>query len=190
MQNPDIVPYLFSHQVALIHDPLKSDGLRSLVTTIFKVLDFIYLVIDGLDEIDRSEREKFFHFILPLVRPRNPRVDDQTGYRAKLFISSRSVDDIEKSVNSIRRASRESYEITRNDNRRDIASYVSVRAQELQIMFRLGHVRSREISEQICERAGGAYDHHIYSQQPQVLTPECHDLISLSDVSISKIDTR
>ena len=64
MQNSDIVPFFNSHKVALIHDPLKSEGLKSLVKTVFKVLGFVYLVIDGLDEVDRSEREKFFRLVV------------------------------------------------------------------------------------------------------------------------------
>ena len=138
-----------------MHDPLKSDGLRSLATTIFKVLDFIYLVVDGLDEIDRSEREKFFHLILPLVKPRDFRVDHDTGYKVKLLISSKPEEDIRKSLNSIRRNSRNYYEISRDDNHKDIAFYVSVRTLELQNKFRFDHARRRKISKHICERAGG-----------------------------------
>ena len=178
MQNSDIVPYFNRHKVALIHDPLKSTGLRSLVNTVFRVLDFVYLVIDGLDEIDRSEREKFFRLILPLVNFRDSRVDGDRGCRVKLFISSRGEDDIRKSVNYIRRGLRKSYEISGDDNRRDIAFYVSVRAQELQTKFRLDHFRMGMISKQVCERAGGAYDHrHFYVLNPLLLTPESHVLI-------------
>lgn len=67
-QNLDIVPYLSSHKLAFTNDPLKSEGLKSLVTAVFEVLNLVYLVIDGLDEIDRSERKKFFGIILPLVK--------------------------------------------------------------------------------------------------------------------------
>ena len=163
VQNPDIVPYFNSHQVALIHDPLKSSGLESLVNSIFKVLNFVYIVIDGLDEIDRSERGRFFRRILPLVKSQDSQVDGDTGCRVKLFISSRGEDDIRKSVNAIRRTSRKSYEICRDDNRRDIAFYVSVKVQELQNKFRLDHFKRGEISKHVCERAGGAYDHcHVY----------------------------
>ena len=156
MQNSDIVPYFNNHQVALVHDPLKSDGLRSLVTAIFEVLDFIYLVVDGLDEIDRSERERFFRLILPLVKSHDSQVDGDTEYRVKLFISSRGEDDIRKSLDSIGRTSRKYCEISRDDNRKDVSLYVSVRTQELQNRFRLDHSRIGEISKHICERAGGA----------------------------------
>ena len=166
MQNPDIVPYFNSHKVALIHDPLKSDGLKSLVNTIFKVLDSVYLVIDGLDEIDRSEREKFFRLILPLLNLGTSRVDGVTERRIKLFISSRGEDDIAKSLSSIRQIWRKSYEITGDDNHRDIAFYVSLRAQELQTKFGLDDLRRDGIFKDICSRAGGAYDCcHTSSQQ-------------------------
>ena len=178
MQNSDILPYFNRHKVALIHDPLKSSGLKSLFSTVLKVLDLVYLVIDGVDEIDRIEREKFFHSILPLVNSRDSRMDGDTRYRVKLFISSRGEDDIRKSVNSIRRASRKSYEISRNDNRRDIAFYVTVRTQELQTKFRLDHFRRGEIAKQVCERAGGAYDYRpVYGLHSLLLAPEPHILI-------------
>ena len=163
MQNSDIVPYFNSHQEALIHDPLKSDGLKSLVHTIFKVLGLVYLVIDGLDEIDRSERAKFFLFILPLVKPQDSRVSSDTGYRVKVFISSRGEDDIRKCINSVGGTLRKSYEISKDDNYRDIAFYVSLRTRELQNKFRFDYLRREKISNDICERAGGAYDNsHIY----------------------------
>ena len=158
MQNPDIVPYFNSHREALIHDPLKSNGLKSLVGTIFKVLGLVYLVIDGLDEIDRSEREKFFLLILPLVKSRDSRECGDAGYRVKLFMSSRGEDDIRKCINPIAGALRKSYEISRGDNRKDIACYVSFRTRELQKKFRLDHLRREKISKDVCERAGGAYD--------------------------------
>ena len=136
MQNPDTVPYFNLHQLALIHDPLKSDGLRSLVKTIFEVLDLVYLVVDGLDEIGQSEREKFFSFIVPLVRSQ-PGGD--TGYKIKLFISSRGEDNIRKHLGSIKLTSRKSYEIAGDDNCDDIAFYVSFRVQELQNEFGFGN---------------------------------------------------
>ena len=193
MQNSDIVPYFNSHQVSLVHDPLKSDGLRSLATTIFKVLDFIYLVVDGLDEIDRSEREKFFRLILPLVKSRDLQVDGDTEYRVKLFISSRGEDDIRKSLDSIGRASRKYYEISRDDNHRDIAFYVSVRTRELQNQFRLDDDRVGEISKHICEKAGGAYNHRcIFGLQLQLklLISDSYAWLRFSDVSTCKIDPR
>ena len=182
LQNSDIVPYFNSHKVALVHDPLKSDGLRSLVTTIFKILDFIYLVVDGLDEIDRSERERFFHLILPLVKCRDSRVDGDGGYRVKLFISSRGEDDIRKSLDSIGQTSGKYYEISRDDNHKDVSSYVCVRTRELQNKFRLDDDRVRVISKHICERAGGAYNHcSISGLQPQLmlLILESHALVAL-----------
>ena len=141
-----------------MHDPLKSDGLKSLVNTIFKVLDSVYLVIDGLDEIDRSEREKFFRLILPLVNLGTSRVDGTTECRIKLFISSRGEDDIAKSLNSIGRIWRKSYEITGDDNQRDIAFYVSLRVRELQGTFGLDDLRREEVFKEVCSRAGGAYN--------------------------------
>ena len=164
-QNADIVPYFNSHQEALIHDPLKSSGLKSSVNIVFQVLDLVYLVIDGLDEIDRSEREKFFHLILPLVKPR---VRGDTGYKVKIFISSRGEDDIRKCLKSARGNLRKSYEITRDDNHRDIAFYVSLRTKELQNRFRFDHLRGEKIAKDVCDRAGGAYDYClVYCVQPQ-----------------------
>ena len=90
-QNSEIVPYFNSHQLALTHDPLKSEGLKSLVRTVFRVLNLVYLVIDGLDEIDRKERKQFLSIILPLVKAQHK---EDTGCRIKLFISSRGEDDI------------------------------------------------------------------------------------------------
>ena len=164
MQNPDTVPYFNLHQLALIHDPLKSDGLKSLVKTVFEVLDLVYLVVDGLDEIDRSEREKFFSFILPLVKSQ---LGGDTGDKIKLFISSRGEDDIRKSIYSIGRTSRKSYEIAGGDNRHDIAFYISLRVQELQNEFGFDNSRREEINRQVCERTGGVYSHcHVCYTKP------------------------
>ena len=153
-QNLDIVPYFNTHKLALTHDPLKSSGLRSLVETVFKVLDLVYLVIDGLDEIDRRERAEFFGIILPLLKSQ---LNKDVGYRMKLFISSRREDDIEANLSSIGRTRRKSYEITGGDNHKDIVLYVSLRVQELQKKFGFDDTRREEISRDVCSRAGGAY---------------------------------
>ena len=156
VQNEDIVPYFNSHLLALTRDPLKSEGLGSLVEAVLGVLGLVYLVIDGLDEIDRSERNKFFSIILPLVKARFGG-DEGCRARVKLFISSRGEDDIRTNLNSIGRTWRKSYEITAGDNHEDIAFYVSFRAQELQNKFGIDDLRREEISKDVCERAGGAY---------------------------------
>ena len=152
-QNSDIISYFNDHQLAVTHDPLKSVGLKELVETTFKVLNLVYLVIDGLDEIDRIERKEFFSIMLPLVRSQ---LNEGTGCRIKLFISSRGEDDIRMNLNSIGRTWRKSYEITADDNHEDIAFYISHRTQELQNQFRLDHIRREEISRDVSSRAGGA----------------------------------
>ena len=161
-QNRDIIPYFNDHQLSLTNDPLKSEGLRSLVEAVFKVLNFVYLVIDGLDEIDRNERKEFFSTILPLLKSQ---LNGDAGYRIKLFITSRGEDDIEANLSTIGRTWRKSHELAGEDNKKDIAFYVSCRAQELQKKFRLDHYRKEEISKDVCSRAGGAYSHcHSYAQ--------------------------
>ena len=188
-QNTDIIPFFNDHQLALTHDPLKSEGLKSLVETIFKVLNVVYLVIDGLDEIDRSERKEFFSIILPLVKSQ---LNDDTGCRIKLFISSRGEDDIRTSLNSVGRIRRKSYEITLDDNRMDIAFYVSSRVQELQTVFGFDQSKREKIFKDVCKRAKGRHscDHyHISDLRPQLLISESHPLVGLSDVPPRKIDT-
>ena len=163
-QNSDIISYFNNHQLAVTHDPLKSAGLKALVETTFKVLGLVYLVIDGLDEIDRIERKEFFSIMLPLVKSQ---LKEGTGCKIKLFISSRGEDDIRMNLDSIGGTWRKSYEITGDDNHKDIASYISRRAQELQYKFRLDHFRREEISRDVSSRAGGAYGHcHIHAVQP------------------------
>ena len=120
--------------------------------TIFKVLDLVYLVIDGLDEIDRSERKEFFSIMLPLVKSQ---LNGDTGSKIKLFISSRGEDDIRTRLDSIGRTWKKYYEITNDDNHKDIAIYVSCRVRELQNKFRLDRPRREEISKDVCSRAGG-----------------------------------
>ena len=180
-QNSDIIPYFNSHQLALAHDPLRSAGLKALVETIFGVLSLVYLVIDGLDEIDRSERKEFFNIILPLVKSQL-RLNEDVGCRIKLFISSRGEDDIRTNRDSIGRTWRKSYGITRDDNHKDIASYVSQRAQELRNKFRLEQSRREEIYKSVCSRAGGAFclpGRFIYTLQLQSLIPDSHAMVSL-----------
>ena len=157
VQNEDIVPYFNNHRLALTNDPLKSDGLRSLVEAVLGVLGRVYLVIDGLDEIDRSERNEFFNIILPLMKSQ---ISGDAGCRAriKLFISSRGEGDIRTNLNSLGRTWRKSYEITGGDNHEDIGFYISFRAQELQNRFGVDDLRREEISKDVCKRVGGSHD--------------------------------
>ena len=157
VQNEDIVPYFNSHLLALTRDPLKSEGLGSLVEAVLGVLGLVYLVIDGLDEIDRNERNRFLSTILPLVKAQLGG-DEGCRARIKLFISSRGEDDIRTNLNSIGRTWRKPYEITTGDNHEDIAFYVSFRVQELQNKFGIDDLRREKISKDVCERAGGLYN--------------------------------
>ena len=162
VQNEDIVPYFNSHLLALTSDPLKSEGLGSLVEAVLGVLGLVYIVIDGLDEIDRSERNEFFNIMLPLVKAQISR-DEGCRARIKLFISSRGEDDISMNLNSIGRTWRKPYKISGDDNHEDIAFYASFRTQELQNKFGIEDLRREEILNEVCKRAGGAYDHcHIF----------------------------
>ena len=154
-QNSDVVPYFNSQLLSSTHDPLKRAGLKALVKKLFEVLNLIYLVIDGLDEIDRSERAEFFDIILPFLKSQR---NGDGGRKIKIFISSRREDDIETNIYSIGSARRKSYEITKVDNRSDIGLYVSCKVQKLQKKFRLDHSRREEISKDVCSRAGGSYD--------------------------------
>ena len=175
-QNSDIVPYFNSHQLSLTRDPLRSAGLKSLVETVFKVLNLVYLVIDGLDEIDRGERAEFFGIILPLLKSQ---LNKDVGYKIKLFISSRGEDDIESNLSSIGRTRRRYYEITGGDNYKDIALYVSSRAQQLQKKFGFDDTRWEEIFREVCSRARGAYYIcYIYGQQLQLLAPESYAFVA------------
>ena len=156
-QNPDIVPYFNSHELTLTLDPLKSAGLKALVGNVFKVLNMIYLVIDGLDEIGRDETKEFFNIILPLVKSQ---FNEDAGCRIKLFISSRGEDDIRVNLSSIRNTWRKFYEITGDDNHKDIAFYVSRRVGELGNKFRLDDSWRQEVFKGVCSRARGAF-HYI-----------------------------
>lgn len=75
-------------------------------------------------------------------------------------MSSRREDDIRTNLRSIGHTWKNSYEVTGDDNRKDIAFYISCRTRELGNKFRLDNFMREEIFRAVCDRAGGAYKHY------------------------------
>ena len=117
LENPDLQPIL-SHEFQSNFRKLSSDTtyVRGLLTKLLQIAGFTYVIVDGLDEIEETERQFLLRTLLEVHRD----CEDM-----KLLISSRAEDDITRLLQN-------EIEPVRVDkkNVEDIRTYVQHRTDE------------------------------------------------------------
>lgn len=117
LENPDLQPIL-SHEFQSNFRKLSSDTtyVRGLLTKLLQIAGFTCVIVDGLDEIEESERQFLLRALLEVHRD----CEDM-----KLLISSRAEDDITRLLQN-------EIEPVRVDkkNVEDIRTYVQQRTDE------------------------------------------------------------
>src|SRR5271168_591788 len=117
LENPDLQPIL-SHEFQSNFRKLSSDTtyVQGLLTKLLQIAGFTYVIVDGLDEIEETERQFLLRALLEVHRD----CEDM-----KLLISSRAEDDITRLLQN-------EIEPVRVDkkNVEDIRTYVQHRTDE------------------------------------------------------------
>jgi hypothetical protein len=117
LENPDLQPIL-SHEFQSNFRKLSSDTtyVRGLLTKLLQIAGFTYAIVDGLDEMEETERQFLLRALLEMHRD----CEDM-----KLLISSRAEDDITRLL-------RDGIEPVRVDRKNvgDIKAYVQQRTNE------------------------------------------------------------
>lgn len=146
-QNKYILPYLEGARVSSSQRLLQSGKLlHSILETVLEACGQVYLIIDGVDEMELDERQKLLSALLPFLR-----ASPDKSCSLKIFISSRNEKDIKEGLGS----KCKSYGITKEDNKRDITSYITIRVLKIQNMLQLEDSYVQEIITTLCEYADG-----------------------------------
>lgn len=146
-QNQNILPYLESERVSSAQKYLKSGKLLHLILeTVLEACGQVYLIIDGVDELELDERRKLLSALFPFLQP-----SPDKRWSLKIFISSRNEKDIKDALVG----KFKSYGITKEDNGSDITSYITTRVLKMQEMLRLSDSFKKEIIAALCKHADG-----------------------------------
>lgn len=146
-QNKDLVSYLYEKYVESGSISLISAQLcKELLDTALQSLTKVYIIIDGLDECQRTERRSILSFFTSIIESTQP------GLLRGMFVSQ-DEDDIRQSLH---RASL--VRLTEDDNRQDIQTFAGWWAERIQQKFELSQEHSWYIRNTVCDGAEGRYN--------------------------------
>lgn len=132
---------------------MKSDRvLEELLRTALENTSKTYVVIDGLDECEKSERTKILGWFIPTIKSMAP------GGMRGVFIS-RDEYDINKKLSKARKR-----RIDTKDTSNDMEVYLQTLSKEVQQKFRLSDSRRSEIVSTVFTRAEGTYQTPTYRE--------------------------
>lgn len=151
-QNKDLVSYLYEKYVESGSISLVSAQLcRELLDTALKCMTKVYIIIDGLDECQRTERRSALSFFTSIIE------NTQPGMIRGMFISQ-DEDDIRQSLHSASLV-----RLTEDDNRQDIQTFAGWWAERIRQKFELSQEHSWYIRNTVSDGADGTYNHSEYS---------------------------
>lgn len=104
----------------------------------------VYIIIDGVDECDSSERRAILSFLISLV------TNSSTSGKLRTLFVSQDENDIKKLLRNCT-----ILRLTDDDNRSDIENYSLKRSQEIQHKFQLSDETRDYIVKLIREGADG-----------------------------------
>ena len=154
-QSRDLITYFHEKFRSSGETPLTKQGLaEQLLRLCFeRIKRQQFIIIDGLDECDFSQRKLLLSFFTTMV---NACDEEHPGKLRVLFISQH-YPDIEKALQSAS-APASIFRITENDNKSDIAAYVQSWCTQIQEKFELEVDKARDIQEATCVRSKGRFD--------------------------------
>lgn len=145
-QNEDLLSYLYGKCVSSGHISLVSAQLsRELLDIALKSVPKIYIIIDGLDECQPSERKAILSFFTSIIESTQP------GTLRGMFVSQ-DENDIRQ---LLQRAS--IVRLTEDDNKQDIRTFASGWANRIQQKFELSEENGQYITNTVCDGAEGRH---------------------------------
>jgi hypothetical protein len=146
---PTLLSYLYescvgSGQVSLVSTQLCAEILETCLKTTSKV----YIIVDGIDECDPSERKSLLSFFTSLIER-----DDLPGKIRALFVS--------QDENDIRKLLRTAsvLRLTDSHNKSDIESYATQWSSKIQEKFRLPNETTKYITSAVSDGSDGMLHH-------------------------------
>ena len=139
-----------------VESQLTLDECIDALTSIVRDLEYLYVVIDALDEFSGDERQAILDALEQLT--------DKNGFHVKVFVSSREAQDLVHRLKG-----RPNIMINAKENSADISHYVTVQLDRAIRNGRLcGHVSAElraHIIERLCQKANGMWVDDV----PQIL---------------------
>ena len=144
-QNEDLLPYLYeqcisSNQVSLV----SAQTCEKLLEVSLKTMSKTYVIIDGIDECDSTERKAILSFFTSIIHG-----DDSPGRLRGLFVS--------QAENDIRKLLQNSaaLRLTDSHNKSDIEYYTAHWSLKVQQKFELPDATLQYIRSAICDGSEG-----------------------------------
>jgi hypothetical protein len=144
-QNEDLLPYLSdkcigSGQVSLV----SSELCKELLETALKTMPKTYVIIDGLDECDTSERKTILSFFTSIIG-----ANDIPG-KLRGLIMSQDENDIRKQLRSA-----SVLRLTQTHNKGDIENFATKWSIQIQEKFQTPEATQAYIVSAVCEGSDG-----------------------------------
>ncbi|KAK6337937.1 hypothetical protein TWF696_001412 [Orbilia brochopaga] len=131
-QNPDILRYFDSERNRYIQVPLRRiEDLKELLKNVIAVIEDVFIVIDGLDEVEPDQRVPLLEVLLTLNQAQNM----QGASKIKIFLSSQVVVDIRESL--VKFDNRIGCPILITDSQADIRQYIDLQFRRIKSKFDL-----------------------------------------------------
>lgn len=146
-QQDHLIPYYHDEGVRSGEVSLQSTKLcKSLLRHMLLNIPKAFLVIDGLDECDDTERRLILDFLSEVINL----CDSKTPGKVRVLILSRDEPDIRRAL-----AIATVIRIGRQDTLQDIESYIQYHASQVQQKFKLPDVDREYIEQNVLDKSDG-----------------------------------
>ncbi|KAH8594339.1 hypothetical protein B0O99DRAFT_574078 [Bisporella sp. PMI_857] len=141
-----LLPYIYDKCIGSGNTSLVSSQMcDEILRTCLKTMSEAYIIIDGIDECDPTERKTILSFFISIIERAN------AAAKLRALFVSQDENDIRK---SLRTAS--VLKLTDAHNRSDIESYTSHWVSKIQAKFSLPQKTAEYIKSAVCEGSDGA----------------------------------
>ncbi|KAF3057116.1 Vegetative incompatibility protein HET-E-1 [Daldinia childiae] len=148
-QQDDLIPFYYDEAIRSGESSLHSTKLcKRLLRNMLQAVPLAFLVIDGIDECDSTERKCTLDFLNNIINI----CDNNKPGKIRLFISSRDESDIRRALLMGTRI-----EINREDIIEDLKVYIGHRASVVQRKFELDAEEQGYIQHNVLDKSDGMF---------------------------------
>jgi len=119
---------------------------NSLLTLLLEYLPNVVIIIDGIDELDVSQRK----LLLTLLNSHVKQWDEREPGKLRVMLVSQQIADIDKALEMAARLS-----LSPQDNENDIRVFVISWCEKILTKYKLDNVIMEYIKESTCQRSEG-----------------------------------
>jgi hypothetical protein len=146
--NEQLLPILYDERNHSIEIFLQSqETLQTLLAICFKLNpNPTFIVLDGLDELEESERSKMIKWLWTVTTS----INQSHPGALKIFVTGREEGGLQAGLNMATRK-----RLCKTDTLKDMETYISLWSAKIQKSFKLPDYRRQDITRRVMERADG-----------------------------------